>query len=192
MKKQFNIVISIAYALIITLLLLMGCSCGSKKRTVDKRERKTERKEVKEVSELIRFDVEKTKFEYRLQKLKRKTREFDFSGEVADDTKPAKIVIKEDDDGTTTIIFDNFKKVDGKTKKDDREAQTETETKEQETDQSVTDRNEKTETEEKEHLREKEVYREVKNKLPWWIWIVFSGFLIYLLWDVYKKIFGGK
>lgn len=183
MEKTLRIIIKILFLTVIAVLIAMTCSCGSKKKTVNKSESKTEIITENKEKTKEKTEAEKTVSELESVKTTGKDHEDFFSGEVADPSKPAR-KIEEEKDGVKTTTYENFKNVDHGKRNSESEThkKTETEITEKEISQKETTKESKAKEKGSEKKAETDIKRDQGFKLPWWVWVIGIAYLALSIW----------
>ena len=176
----------VIYCVVLILLCLMTMGCGSVKKVLSRKNIKTERKEATKVSELTKKEVRKTELSEITSSGKKTADQFSFSGEVADKEKPA-TVTKEEQEGKTVWTFENFDRVETRDKKQETRDERQSSYAKATEDVEIKDKEESSFVEASEDVKIKDLDKEVKNRLPWWIWLIIAGGFIYLVYDTYTR-----
>lgn len=158
-------------ATLLILALIIFTSCGSRKRALDKTKEQTETAIKTETQTFINNDVKKqaeitTKVIQQAQE-----QEQEFTGEVADPTKPAS-VMTEQKDGKTIQTFTNFKNVSNSSKTANKSNVSDAKSNIAITDNSTKSTKQKEQSKSKESKESKTVQVERKTGFPWWLWLI--------------------
>ena len=157
--------------LLITFALFLLTSCGSRKRALEKTKESTETTIKNETQTVIKTDVTKQAETITKVNEQAQEQEQDFSGEVADTSKPASVQT-ETKNGKTIQTFTNFKNVSNSSKTAKKSNVKDTVVKYLETDNSTKKVKQKEESKSKESNESKTVQVERETGFPWWLWII--------------------
>jgi len=175
--------------LILILALFIFTSCGSRKRALEKTKEQSEASIKNETQTVITNDVTKQAETIQQQTELQQEQEQEFSGEVADTSKPASVQT-ETKDGKTIQTFTNFKNVSNSSKTANKSNVNDTTVKQSESDKSKTDIKQKEESQTKQAKESKSVQVERKTGFPWWLLLIIAlGASVYFYYSKVKNTY---
>jgi hypothetical protein len=173
--------------ILIVLLVLLISSCGSRKRSLDKKEEKKEISIKKNIELEVKNNIKKVDTSAVVEIKNIKEEKNSFNGEIADTSKPATIT-EEIKNGKKKVTYTNFKNVNSSSGKKSNNSIKKENTKHSNTDLSKIDLKQKDEFQEKKDSSSKEVKVDRKSGYSWIMWLIISLALVgYGYFSIKKK-----
>lgn len=159
--------------LILILALFLFTSCGSRKRALEKIKEQSETAIKTETETVIKTDVTKQSETIIKVNEQAQEQEQEFTGEVADTSKPASVQT-ESKDGKIIQTFTNFKNVSNSSKTANKSNVSDNKSNIAITDNSKKITKQKEQSQSKESRESKTVQLERKTGFPWWLLILLT------------------